>query len=194
MFSEYAPFSWVAIGFVGLFFYAVCVALYGFGMSRAVKSKYDAKFMQETGGVDPLSKVFEDKRIYLNDFVLPSSPVIDSKTFVGCEIVGPANIYMTEDYRISDIRPGLVDAVVLEGKNHFNNGYIFRNCTFRGCTFQRVTLFFLPDAAISHSNLDWLNWITPMPAQASLQFEEQPSQIEDQSDQQQKETEEEKQR
>lgn len=193
MLSEYAPFSWVAIGFGGLMLYGIYVALYGIGMSRFVRSKYDSKFMQETGGVDPLSKVFEDKRIYLNDFVLPSSTIVSDKTFVGCEIVGPANIYLVEDYSINDVRPGKVDAVVLEGKNHFNNGYIFRNCAFRSCTFHRVTLFFLPDAAISHSNLDWLNWITPMPAQASLPFEEEPSQIEDQSSQSLPEIEEEKQ-
>lgn len=84
IFSEYAPFSWMAVGIVGMILIAASVALFGFGVSRVVKSKYDAKFMQETGGVDPLARVFEGKRIYLNDFVLPSQPQVIGKTFVDC--------------------------------------------------------------------------------------------------------------
>ncbi|PHQ94848.1 MAG: hypothetical protein COB40_11510, partial [Marinosulfonomonas sp.] len=77
VFSQYAPLSWVTVGFAGLVVYALSIFLYGIGQSRAVRSKYDAKFLLETGGVDPLAKVFEDKRIFLNDFVLPSNPVVD---------------------------------------------------------------------------------------------------------------------
>ena len=71
MFSQYAPFSYIVVGTAGVLSYALAVFLIGTGRFRSVRSKYDAKFMKETGGVDPLAKVFEGKRIYLNDFVLP---------------------------------------------------------------------------------------------------------------------------
>ena len=93
MFSGYAPLSWVIAGFCGLLVYTACVALYGFGRHRTVMSRYDEKFLRETGGVDPQSKVFEGKRIFLNDLILPSNPTVNGKTFVDCEIVGPANVY-----------------------------------------------------------------------------------------------------
>ncbi len=182
MFAEYAPLSWVMAGFAGLFVYALCVAIYGFGQGRRVRAKYDAKFMQESGGVDPLAKVFEDKRIFLNNFVLPSNPVVEGKTFVGCEIVGPANLYLQDNNRIDEIKPILVDAVALTGEKHFYNGFVLNNCTFRNCTFHRVTLFFKPDEVKPNLHLGWLNWISPLPLQASLPGVQPPSQIEDHSD------------
>ncbi|WP_165390280.1 hypothetical protein [Thalassococcus sp. S3] len=182
VFSEFAPLSWVAIGFGGLLLYAVSVALYGYGMSNSVRSKYDAKFMKETGGVDPLSKVFEGKRIFLNDFVLPSNPIVDGKNFVDCEIVGPANVYLEINNGINDVKPIKVDAVALSGERPFLNGYLFRNCSFRNCTFHRVTLFFRPDEVPHIQHLEWLNWISPLPQQEVLPGTEPPPQIEDRTE------------
>ncbi|MEP5092166.1 MAG: hypothetical protein ABJR23_22310, partial [Paracoccaceae bacterium] len=142
VFSQYAPLSWVVAGFAGILCYAIAVFIYGTGQQRSVRSRYDSKFMQETGGVDPLARVFEGKRIYLHDFVLPSQPQVIGKTFVDCEIVGPANMYFELDNSVDDVQPGLVDAVALSGERQFFNGVLFRNCKFRGCTFHRVTLFF----------------------------------------------------
>ena len=191
MFSEYAPFSWVAAGFAGLVIYTLCVFLYGSGQIRVVRSKYDAKFMSETGGVDPLALVFEGKRIFLNDFVLPSNPNVIGKTFVNCEIVGPANIFLEANNSINNIVPGMIDAVCLEPGKPFRNGFAFRNCAFRGCTFHRVTLFFTLYEADENRNLDWLNWITVVP-KLQLTDDPKPSQIEDQTDPEPSESEEEK--
>lgn len=190
VFSEYAPLSWVVAGFVGLLVYAIAVFIYGTGQQRSVRSRYDAKFMQETGGVDPLARVFEGKRIYLNDFVLPSKPEVIGKTFVDCEIVGPTNMYFQLDNSVDDVRPGLVDAVALNGERQFYNGVLFRNCKFRGCTFHRVTLFFEPQEALRIQSLNWLNWISPMPPSDLLTNEGKPSLIEDQTDRSHLDTEE----
>ena len=181
IFSTYSPFSWVAAGFLGLFVYSVCVALNGFGQGRAVRARYDAKFLAATGGVDPLAKVFEGKRIFLNDFVLPSNPYVDGKTFVDCEIVGPANLFLESDNAINNVQPGTVDAVALSGERQFFNGASLRNCTFRGCKFLRVTLFLSPQEAHLIKELVWLNWITLIPPAPALNGSQAPSLIEDQS-------------
>lgn len=119
VFSEYAPLSWAVAGFAGLLVYAMAVFIYGTGQQRSVRSRYDARFMQETGGVDPLARVFEGKRIYLNDLVLPSQPQVIGKTFVDCKIVGPANMYFEFDNSVDDVQPGSVDAVALSGERQF---------------------------------------------------------------------------
>lgn len=194
IFSEYAPFSWVVAGFAGLLLYAIAVFIYGTGQQRSVRSRYDARFMQETGGVDPLARVFQGKRIYLNDFVLPSQPQVIGKTFVDCEMVGPANMYFDFDNSVDDVQHGLVDAVALSGERQFFNGVLFRNCKFRGCTFHRVTLFFQPKEALRIEGLNWLNWISPMPPADLLTEQDKPSLIEDRSDQSPPETGEETQR
>ena len=192
VFSQYSPLSWVVAGFAGLFCYAFAVFIYGTGQQRSVRSRYDSKFMQETGGVDPLARVFEGKRICLNDFVLPSQPRVAGKTFVDCEIVGPTNMYFESDNSVDDVQPGFVDAVALSGERQFSNGVLFRNCKFRGCTFHRVTLFFQPVEVLRIKQLNWLNWISPLPPADLLTDLDKPSLIEDQSDQSPTENEEEK--
>jgi hypothetical protein len=183
MFSEYAPLSWVVAGFLGLMAYALAVFFYGTGQQRSVRSRYDARFMIETGGVDPLARVFESKRIYLNDFVLPSQARVFGKTFVDCEIVGPANIYFETGNSVDDVQLGQVDAVSLNGERQFYNGILFRDCKFRGCTFHRVTLFFQPSEALLLEGLNWLNWISPMPSNKLIAAQDKPSLIEGRSDQ-----------
>lgn len=183
VFSEYAPLSWVVAGFLGLMVYVFAVYINGTGRLRSVRSRYDANFMAKTGGVDPLAKVFEDKRIFLNDFVLPSHAYVEDKTFVNCEIVGPANMYFEFGNGVDNVKPHPVDAVALNGENPFSNGIVFRNCRFRGCTFHRITIFLHPTELETAKSADWLNWISPMPHHHQLPGAETPSQIEDQSDQ-----------
>jgi hypothetical protein len=163
MLSEYAPLSWVATGFLGLLCYSLAVFLYGTGRQRSVRSRYDAKFMLETGGVDPLAKVFEGKRIYLNDFVLPSNPFVDGKNFVDCEIVGPANIFLQYGNGFGDMPAIKIDAVALPPEARFYNGYTFTNCNFRGCTFHRVTFFWSANEAQALTESPSLNWISTIP-------------------------------
>ncbi|KAJ01818.1 hypothetical protein [Sulfitobacter mediterraneus] len=179
VFADYGPLSWVIAGFTGLILYALAVALYGYGMRHSVRSRYDAKFMRASGGVDPLAKVFEGKRIFLNDFALPSHPIVDGKNFVDCEIVGPANIYLEDNNNIKSTNYSSVDAVALSGERVFSNGYLFRNCTFVNCTFHRVTLFIKPEEVPTILHLNWLNWISPLPAQPELPGTRPQGQIED---------------
>ena len=171
MFSEWAPLSWVIAGFGGTLAYALFVTLYGFGRGRIVQSRYDEKVLAETGRVDPLAKVFERKRIFLNDFILPSSPVIIDRLFVDCDIVGPANIFLSIDNTISHGKSGKVDAVALSAGSKFLNGFVFNSCTFRGCAFHRITIFFSNSEVGPHLDLNWLNWISELPAQNNLQLE-----------------------
>lgn len=192
VFSEYAPLTWVIAGFVGFFAYSMIVFIHGAGRSRSVRSRYDASFLRETGGVDPLAKVFEDKRIFLNDFVLPSHAFVEDRTFVNCEIVGPANMYFEFGNGVDNVKPHPVDAVALNGERRFSNGVTFRNCRFRGCTFHRITIFLHPSEIETAKGADWLNWISPMPVQTEMPGTEPPIQIADQSGQPREAIEEEK--
>lgn len=187
MFGQYSPFSWVVAGFAGLLTLALYHFVLGYGRSLKVRAKIDARLLGSSPGVDPLAKVFEGKRTFLNDLILPSNPTVNGKTFVDCEIVGPANIFLQVGNAINDVAYSNIDGVVLDGVTPFNNGFIFRNCAFRGCTFHRVTLFFTPTEASANAHVEWVNWITPMPAQQSLALDS-PKEIEGPTSQKTKST------
>lgn len=164
IFIEYSPFSWVAAGFGGLIASAIVYALYGYARSKIVKAKYDNNLYQRTGFVDPMAKTFENKRIFIADFVLPSDPFITDKTFINCEIIGPANLFLRGHYQVNEQQLPICDAVALNGDRRFFNGVTVENCTFRKCSFKRITLMMLPHEYQQYRNLEWLNWVSAQQA------------------------------
>jgi hypothetical protein len=163
VFSHYAPLSWVIAGFIGLGAGAACMATYAWAKGKLVRVRYDKRMLAQGGAVDPLTKTFESKRIYLNEFALPSHPLIEHKTFIDCEIIGPANIILDIGNRVDEPKFPICDTVLMHQDAKPFNGYIFRSCTFRGCSFQRITLLVPIGQYGMAQGVDWLNWITPYP-------------------------------
>lgn len=177
LFSEYAPFSWVAAGFAGLLLGGLVLSLFAWSYGKWVRSKYDRSLYERTGFVDPMAATFENKRIFLADFCLPSDPHIEGRTFINCEIVGPTNLYLRKGNNITEQKLPIVDAVVLNVDKRFFNGVIVDNCTFRRCAFKRTTIMMLPAEYEAYSRLEWLNWIST-PDEPELQLAGGPNQPE----------------
>jgi hypothetical protein len=167
IFSQYSPLSWVVAGFCGLILWVIVRLIWQFGSRIAVRAKYDAKFLDRGDRINPLDLTFERKRILINDFVLPSHPLIDGKTFIDCDLIGPATIYFNYNNQANPLRPPRIDAVWLDPKATFSNGFSFNNCIFRNCSFQRITLFASVEnyeAWKDNVNVNWIS-IPPTPEQ-----------------------------
>jgi hypothetical protein len=169
IFSQYAPLSWITAGIVGGFLWAVIRLIWVAGYRIKIRAQYDAKFIEHGGQFNPLDLTFERQRIYLNDFALPSNPLIEGKTFIDCEIIGPAIIYFKSSNSANPIRPPKLDAVWLHPNAIMQNHFTFDNCIFRNCSFQRITLF----ASIENYYL-WkdntnVNWISLPPSESDLE-------------------------
>ena len=160
LFAGFAPFSWVMAAFIGAAFAA---AIWRIGISaqhQMLRNKYDARLYAHGGSIDPMARTFEKKRIYLNDFALPSKPLIENKTFIDCEIIGPANMVLMAGNSISDQRPPVCDALVVTDGLEPSNGYAFRNCSFQGCSFLRITMLVTRvELETARRGGDWLRWI-----------------------------------
>lgn len=183
MFSDYAPFSWVAAGFVGFAVCALCYFLFGIAYSRWIRARYDRQHLSRSSNVaNPMEQTYERKRIFINDFCLPSQPFVHDKTFIDCEIVGPANIILVDGNRVDEPRLPICDAVALSQDASPNNAYAFTNCTFRKCSFQRVTFFITQRELAGASKIEWLNWVSPLPqtllTQAEYQSHQSPQETE----------------
>lgn len=161
--EPYSPFSWVLAGFAGMFLVAVTYRIGVAAYRQQVRTRYDAKLLAQGGAIDPLAKTFEAKRIFLNEFILPSHPLVDGKTFIDCQIIGPANVILVEGNSVNEQRLPYCDAVLMHEDRRPVNGLAFTNCTFRQCSFQRVTLLIPNSEYPSARNVNWLNWITPHP-------------------------------
>jgi hypothetical protein len=109
--------------------------------------------------INPLDTTFEKKRIFLNDFVLPSHTFIENKNFIDCDLIGPANVYFPANNQAAPIRLPVIDAVWLSAEARFTNGFIFYNCLFRNCSFQRITMFASIENYESWKDNPNINWI-----------------------------------
>jgi hypothetical protein len=179
-FDSYAPLSWVLAGFAGVTFVVLANLGWQWAKRIGVRAKYDARLLASGSVINPLDKTFEGKRIYINDFTLPSHALIDGKTFIDCEIVGPANLFWQPGNIANEIKPPRCDAVYLEPGVQFFNGYTLRNCIFRGCSFQRITLFIGTADYENVKNHELLNWITMRPGgQGELSLLEDQSRVSD---------------
>jgi hypothetical protein len=159
IFSEYAPLSWVIAGFAGVLLWTIARLIWNFAYQVKVRAQYDARFLERSGNYNPLDLTFEKKRIYLDDFALPSHTVIQGKTFIQCDIIGPASVYFAGNNSAVDIKQPIIDGVWLHPDARYNAGFQIYNCIFRECSFQRITLF----ASIENFEL-WnsnpsVNWI-----------------------------------
>ncbi len=163
LFAEYAPLSWVSAGLLGGLVIAVAYRLIASGRARWIRSKYDNAMMLRGGLVDPLAKTFERKRIYLSEFVLPSHPWIEGKTFIDCEIIGPANVLFVTGNSATENRLPHCDAIALAMNDSPYNAIFIRACTFRGCSFLRLTFLISAQEYEASKDVDWLHWIGHRP-------------------------------
>jgi hypothetical protein len=163
LFEQYAPFSYVMAGLLGSLVVAFGYWLVTIGRARWIRTKYDNVMMQRGGLVDPLAKTFEAKRIYLSEFVMPSHPWVEGKTFIDCEIIGPANVTLVKGNSINDGRLPSCDAVALSSEDRPYNVIYLNQCTFRGCSFVRITFFVSEDEYDYAKRIDWLHWIGHRP-------------------------------
>lgn len=169
--SQYEPFSWVVAGFSGAMLAVIAYAIAAFARGKFLRAKYDSRMLAQGGFIDPLEKTFERKRIYLNEFCLPSHPFVENKAFIDCELIGPANIIFLSGNSITDARYPIVDAIYMEESARPTNGYIFKDCIFRGCNFSRVTFLVQHEETNMFRSFSLVNWLTVSPnAQTEMNF------------------------
>lgn len=173
VFEAYAPASWVAAGFLGMLSAAIIYGTTARARASWVRARYDARMLAQGGMVDPLERTFERKRIYLNEFCLPSHPFIEGKAFIDCELIGPANIIFISGNNISDARYPVVDAIYMKENGRPTTGYVFKDCIFRACNFSRVTFLVQHEETEMFRNFNLVNWLTETPYdQHEFEFEE----------------------
>jgi hypothetical protein len=169
IFSQYAPFSWVVAGFCGAAVWQLFRLIGSVSQRIRVRARYDARLLEHGGTFNPLDKTFERRRIYLNDFALPSSPFIEGKTFIDCDIIGPGNMYLRRGNSVNEHREPAVDGVCLHSNASVLNGFIFDNCIFRNCSFQRISIFASIETWLIWRRNQSVRWISPAPSTEEIQ-------------------------
>jgi hypothetical protein len=168
IFQQYAPASYVVAGLIGALLGALIMLLTTVARERLQLIRFRNSAF-DASGINPLDTTYQQKRIRVVDLAPPVGFIIEGKTFIDCDIVGPVNLVFA-DCIFHGNSGVVVDAVVVKQGLDPQHGYGFRNCIFRQCRFFSVT-FLVREQDYHLFNVDahrGLNWITERPDQPPL--------------------------
>lgn len=165
--QQYAPASWVVAGLLSAFLTAVVILMVVIGREKLQRIRFHNSVFSASQ-INPLDVIFNGRRIRVVDLAPPIGPFIDGRTFIDCEIIGPANV-MFDQCHFQNCGGEIVDGIVIKSSFQPRNGFGFRGCTFTRCRFYLMTFMVPePDFQFFLRNHSGLNWITERPDQPSL--------------------------
>lgn len=166
--NVYAPLSWILAGFTGMALMAIAYSAIGVGAFWWTTARIRSVWAREHHTVNPLETVFRNQRINVADLVTPFNRVVANKTFLDCELIGPANIYISATHfqsmamQANEFNP--CEAVMLLNEADLHSAITFHDCVFTRCKFYGLTLFFREYAYVGANKLiHGITWITATP-------------------------------
>ncbi len=95
----WGPIAWVAAGLLAAFLttFSILSGMYiyaYFGLKRAERDFYISRNTPSDTGINPLDDTFTKKRIYPSQIRHPVTNLIEKKTFVDCDLLGPGTVLL----------------------------------------------------------------------------------------------------
>ncbi len=168
-FTEYAPLSWVVAGFSGAFLFLFLVLLYQGFVRVKLRNDLFTRLSRSTDAVNPLDRAFHEKRIQIRDILPPVGKRITGRSFLDCDIVGPANLVIWSGNSINNPGGECVDAVLLKEDVTPLNGIVLHDCDFRNCKFYNITFLVYPGQYEGFDSHLRVPWVTEIPAELAGQ-------------------------
>jgi hypothetical protein len=162
----YAPISWLAAAMLGAgIFVSLAAGVVGI-RNAAIDGSIRRRFYEGANRVDPLKRHFTRERVNILDLVPPMGGAIEDRTFEDCELIGPANLFITANGQGMLVRNTFVktDGVSIRDGAIPQTATVMLNCRFLRCTFFNVVLLFHEDIHyLVNQQIEGLNWITVDP-------------------------------
>ncbi len=180
--NAYAPASYfvAALGTALAIYIMNALRVYAAQWAQVIRFR---QRVHDTNHVNPMEDTFRKQRIRLIDLAPPVGGAIRNRTFIDCDIVGPANALFLPDCIFQNCGGEAVDGLIIREGSFARNGFGFENCTFRNCRFYLFT-FMVPEAIYPmFATYNWrgLNWLTDNPGEAR-EVIAPPQPVDDQTD------------
>src|SRR5260370_26834747 len=115
IFQQHAPASWIYATVIGALIGAVIAALLAYSREKMQQVRFRNTVFSGTY-LNPLDTLFTTKRVRIADLSPPIGAIIEGKTFVDCEIMGPANVVF-EGCHFHGNSGEVVDAIIIKPRN-----------------------------------------------------------------------------
>lgn len=107
--------GWWAAGLLGALVAAVVLLCFAHMRRAWITTRAMREWKERVDTINPLAYEFNNTRIKLADVIHPIGNHIVGKKFIGCELIGPANLGLVANYEIQHVAFMNCDTVVVSG-------------------------------------------------------------------------------
>jgi hypothetical protein len=159
--EQYSPSSWVFRAIVGALGFLGGAALWSFTRVNLQRLEYARNLSMRTAAFNPLDDNFTKKRIQVEALRSQFNEPVVGKTFVDCELVGPAVICLIGPIAIHGVGIGNCEFVRIRNGARILNAIPFINLTVTRGKLTGLTIF-VPEGSVENVNagVSGIQWIT----------------------------------
>ena len=104
--EDYAPLSWVGGAVIGAALFLIGAAAWSSARVNAARLEYVRDLKVAAEPINPLEGTFNRKRIQIQAFRSQFNEPVDGKTFVDCDLCGPAVIMLLGNISMGGVEMG----------------------------------------------------------------------------------------
>lgn len=155
--AHIGPLAWVGAALVGALLFLLLYLLWQRGRLYAAQLMHARVVAERTNAINPLETVFTKVRVRIDDLKMPFIQPVVGKTFVDCELIGPAVILFSGNTNIDGTGFIGCDFVAVKDTATVQNVLPLINTTIRGGKIYQATIL-VPQSAINSipKNAQWI--------------------------------------
>ena len=159
--EQYAPLSWVGGSLVGAVLFLIGAAAWSTARVNAARLEYVRDLKTAAEPINPLDETFNRKRIQIQDLRSQFNEGVDGKTFVDCDLCGPAVIVLLGNISMSGVGIGNCEFVRVRNGAAIINAIPFLNLTVTRGKMRGLTIL-VPEGAVPQvdAGVRGIQWVT----------------------------------
>lgn len=157
--GDYAPLSWLVCGSLGAIVFLLAYWIWCGARLKLVMYRLTQRIEVTRDHVNPLDSSFTGRRVDLASFASPLPRPVKDKTFVNCELFGPAIIFIGGNAHFDTVEFSQCDFVLVQPGARMQNVIPMIDMTMRGGVMHNTTVYVTPGAANGlPANVNWLTF------------------------------------
>ena len=141
--SRFGAVGWILTGLVAAIAFGIMSMCVGFARYIWIKGSVVRKWQEAVDYINPLDDEFSRKRIKISDLADPISNQIRDKTFINCDLIGPANILIVNS-NVTGVHFVNCEGIPIKSDVEILTAIVLMNCTISGGRIANATIFAPP--------------------------------------------------
>lgn len=162
--DSYSPFSWTIATLTGGCLFLLSAWIWSAARVNLERIEYAKEQSKIKDDFNPVDQIYTKKRIFLQNFRTQFNDRVSNKTFVDCELYGPAVIFLSNKISLSGINIAACEFVCVKNGSNLYNCIVFEDFTVTRGKMRGLTIFVHESLVpIVNSGVAGIKWTTHTP-------------------------------